>query len=1318
MYRNCVYDNKTKSIHLWTWDSDGNRVKQQLDFKPYLYLEDKKGNERSIYGTQLKKKEFETLWDRNKFVKETNTKRLFENLPPYQQFLIDNYYHCCGDDNFSEHPLKVMFLDIECPGAPGGKFPEPELAENVINLLTCYDSLKQEYTTFGLEPYVPTQKNVNYVFCKSEKDLLRKFIRHFSSDYPDCLVGYNCVEENQHVWMDDRIVKIKNLSNLNKNNPLKMYGGRLNKHMATGKKRAYKITDMMGRSVVSSNDHRYILHRKKKEEYKYLSSLTKYKHDITIEEMLANFNTDDFYCRLHIGDNQNSNYMIKDYIIDNFEYLKNSQWFNFQITSEAIRDRLKGIDEVKNLINIDSYWWGKTFWKRSHKWSFQYLKEFLTDEEVKTQIKESDVLIYCKKLNRTSIDINKPISNKIMQLLGYMFTDGTYDKHSDVFSISSKHRELLHSYVDIINSELDKELTGSKPTSHNGVKHKSFVYNNLIGLLLPIIYDGDKKHPNMEILSRMSREQFIHFFSGMMDGDGYVTTGGINVCNFDCVKFNFLNDLSELLFWNGIPSRTYKNYINIPSWDININNISDIKAIMLNNDRISKFEKIKWKTLENSPAKVKSYFYDSIKNDLVVKIKKIEDLGYDVDMYDIETTDHSFLCNGMLVHNCNNFDIPYIINRITNVLGKEWADDLSPIGRIYEKVNQDGKFGMPVKQYVIEGISSLDYYVLYMKFAMEPLESYKLDYVAEVELGENKVDYDGSLADLAINDWNKYVDYNLKDVEILVRLDEKLRYIELLRFISYLGLCNMENAVRTVPVINGAVAIRARNRDEKIPTFIRPRVEGKIPGGYVAEPKLGFVKALVSFDANSLYPSVMISLNMSPETKVGSVEKIEDKYNFTHVSGRMFELTKEKYLKMIKDEKLAKSEANILFSQKRKGLMPEFLDFLYSKRKEMKSKMVQMKRQYQEVKSTLNDSEKTEWEKNIQRFDTFQHAYKITLNSTYGYCANKYAPLGDDEIGTSVTLTGQAIIKQSNEIFKNFIKTKYSDVYDSCEKYLIYNDTDSVYLSLKLLEHYNISLSNTDGGISPEFLSVCREFEDYLNSESEKWVKRKFWSLDPRIVFKREAICDQGIFVGGKNYVLHVLDDEGVSVDKFKYKGLAVVKSTMPKDLKPYVKKIIETMVRSQDLNETNEAFKEAYEAFKKLDVKSIYKNSSMNNYEEYVSKCKGFTTVKGMPAHLKAAHYHDLVVEKLGLDKKYQKFRSGDKVKSVYLKTPNKYGIDMIGFKGNYPKEFEEIFEVDYEKMFGKILYAAIETIYDVVNWRLRKPNENVKLELENFLK
>lgn len=274
---------------------------------------------------------------------------------------------------------------------------------------------------------------------------------------------------------------------------------------------------------------------------------------------------------------------------------------------------------------------------------------------------------------------------------------------------------------------------------------------------------------------------------------------------------------------------------------------------------------------------------------------------------------------------------------------------------------------------------------------------------------------------------------------------------------------------------------------------------------------------------------------------------------------------------------------------------------------------------------------------------------------------------------------------------------------------------NSCYLSLKPLEKYGYNLK--DGNkISTHFYELCERIENYINSEMFKWASKSLLSKDSRLVFKREAICDVGIFVSGKNYVLHVLDDEGIPVDKFKYTGLAVVKTTMPKDIKPYVKKITETMLLTQSSKKTNDVYMEAYEVFKNLGVNSIYKNNGINDYENYLKYCSDFTTKKAMPGHAKAAYYHDILLDKLDIASKFEKFKSGDKVKQLYVKTPNKYGIDIIGFKYKYPKEFEDIFQVDYERMFEKVLFSAIETMYKSVGWKLRKPNENVKIELEDF--
>jgi DNA polymerase elongation subunit (family B) len=255
-----------------------------------------------------------------------------------------------------------------------------------------------------------------------------------------------------------------------------------------------------------------------------------------------------------------------------------------------------------------------------------------------------------------------------------------------------------------------------------------------------------------------------------------------------------------------------------------------------------------------------------------------------------------------------------------------------------------------------------------------------------------------------------------------------------------------------------------------------------------------------------------------------------------------------------------------------------------------------------------------------------------------------------------------------------------------------------------------------NGQINPEFYKFCDDIEQNMNEGLDIWARKNLRSNDPRFVFKRETICDNGIFIGKKYYVLHVLDEEGMKVDKFKYKGVDVVKTTMPKKVKPYVKKVIEHMIMSQSLKETNTMFNEAYEEFKKLSIEEISKISGMNNYAEYSTKCRGMNTAKGMPSHLKAAYFHDLIMEQNDWSSQYEKFKSGDKVRMVYVKKPNKYNLEMIGFKDSWPKEFDNIFTIDYEKMFAKVFHAAIERFYNAAGWKLRKPSENLVVELEDL--
>lgn len=663
--------------------------------------------------------------------------------------------------------------------------------------------------------------------------------------------------------------------------------------------------------------------------------------------------------------------------------------------------------------------------------------------------------------------------------------------------------------------------------------------------------------------------------------------------------------------------------------------------------------------------------------------------------------------------NSEFFDIPYIINRCTRVLGEEYTKELSPLGNVHYR-DIIGKFGQQQRRYYIDGISILDYLDIYKRFCFKERDSYKLDNIGEIELGEKKVGLNGmSLAQLTDTDWNTFIDYNIQDVNIVVRLEEKLQYVNLLRMLSYAGLCTFEQAMGTLSVINGALCIKAREVGKIISTFIRNDPDNTNPGAYVAEPRGGFQEKVISFDANSLYPNVMISLNLSPETKVGKFIKNDDgTFTIRHVSGKTLNFTKERFAELIKAEELAITKANFLFTQKFKGVVPLFVDHFYNKRVEIKKELQKYKVELSKLKK--NTSEYRKVSDIVDKLNAHQMCVKVLINSCYGYFGNKQAPIGDDDIASSVTLTGQAVIKESNTLIKEYLKEKVSNITDKeLEEAIIYNDTDSSYVSIKSLFKNELQFTDSNNKLTQDTHNIVQNIEDHLNAKIKIWGTKNLNSKDCRFVFKRESIGDVGLFLQKKRYVLHVLDDEGIACDKFKYTGVEVVRTTMPNAIKPYAKKIIETMLTTKSQADTNKVLNETYEIFKGLSIQDVAFVMGLKGYEKYAVKCSDFETTKSMPLHVKSSYYYNLLLDKLKLDKKYEKLSSGEKVRYLYVETPNKYMIESIAFKNEFPEEFTQYFKIDYDKMFDKILFQAIERFYEAVNWRIRKPKDNVQTEL-----
>ena len=685
------------------------------------------------------------------------------------------------------------------------------------------------------------------------------------------------------------------------------------------------------------------------------------------------------------------------------------------------------------------------------------------------------------------------------------------------------------------------------------------------------------------------------------------------------------------------------------------------------------------------------------------------------------------------------FDIPYVINRVRNILGEDATRLFSPVHDeimkpIYQRVYR-GNFGKQTSKYVVEGVSMLDYLDVYKTFSLGMKDSYKLDNIAHIELGENKVDIgETNLATLSINDWDKFVDYNIHDVRLLVKLEAKLMYMDLARMLSYIGLTPFNAALGTISTVNGRAIVEARKSDPPriIPTFIKgDDRSGKYEGAYVGEPKPGFQENVISFDANSLYPSVMVTLNLSPETKVGSIVGTDNgRVYIKTVNNKDIEMSYSDFNKWCTKNDIAVTRAKKLFSQKTKGIFPRITDHFYDIRKGKKQQWNEAREKKHQLSLELKkEKRQTEKEKlkkkivetqfKIDQLWIWQFTLKILINRIYGYFGNKNSAMADGDIARSITLTGRDVIKQSNIILRNYIKRKTNLTDKDLEKNdpIIYNDTDSSYCTITpLLDHKGISL-HKDNNINEEVYTLVQDIEDDLNVHIEKWARDTLLTKDPRFVFKRESICDKGIFLQKKRYVLHKLDDEGVVCNKFKYTGVEVVRTTMPNAIKPYVKKIIEHMIMSENQNTTNEIFEETYEIFKSLSIKDIAFVMGVKEYEKYSIHTKGWMVKKGTPIHVKSSIYYNKLLEYYGISKKHEYISSGDKIRYFYT-VPNKFGLNSLGFKYDIPREFEQDFKVDYEKMFEKIVYSVIDRFYDNVNWKSFRPGQAVNTDLFDFFK
>ena len=638
--------------------------------------------------------------------------------------------------------------------------------------------------------------------------------------------------------------------------------------------------------------------------------------------------------------------------------------------------------------------------------------------------------------------------------------------------------------------------------------------------------------------------------------------------------------------------------------------------------------------------------------------------------------------------NTDFFDMPYLVRRIQRELGDTFANKMSPWGVINER--KTFIKGNEEIHYDIHGISQLDYLQLYKKFTYSKQESYRLDYIAEQELGDKKKENPGdSFKDFYTNHWQEFVEYNIQDVELVDRMEDKMRLIELCLTMAYNAKINYEDVFSQVRMWDAIIYNHLRERKIVIPAKGFSSKAEQFEGAYVKDPIVGQHKWLASFDLNSLYPHLIMQYNISPETLTSekiscNVEKL---------------LTQEVDTSYAHRRDLSMTANGWCYRKDVKGFMPELMEKMYKDRSKFKKQMLGIEQEYQ------NDKTKVNLLKEISRLNNLQMAMKIALNSAYGAMGNQYFRYFDIRMAEGITTSGQLSIRwmanKLNVFMNNTLKTTDVD-------YIVAIDTDSIYLTLETLIE-RVCVGKTTEQKIKTMDKICEEvlqpFIDTGYQELAKYMN----AYSQKMVMKREVLADKAIWTAKKRYILNVHNSEGVQFAKPKLKvmGLEMVKSSTPAVIRSKLKEFIMVILEGSQEN-LHKFVGEFRKEFNKLPVEEIAFPRGVNGMNTYTGSP---IYTKGTPIHVRGSLLFNHHCKRLGLEKKYQAIKDGDKIKFVYVKKPNPFQEDVIAFPQELPKEFGIHSYVDYDLQFEKVFLDALQTVIEPLGWKTEEQSS-----LEDF--
>ena len=638
--------------------------------------------------------------------------------------------------------------------------------------------------------------------------------------------------------------------------------------------------------------------------------------------------------------------------------------------------------------------------------------------------------------------------------------------------------------------------------------------------------------------------------------------------------------------------------------------------------------------------------------------------------------------------NSEFYDMPYLVRRIDRILGEKLMKRLSPWGLVTEKMTiRDHR---EMIHYDVGGVTQLDYLTLYKKFTYKKQESYRLDYIADVELGQKKLDHSEfeTFKDFYTKGWQKFVEYNIIDVQLVDRMEDKMKLIELAITMAYDAKVNYNDVFTQVTMWDTIIYNYLKNKNIVVPPKKANKKDGKYEGAFVKPPTPGTYDWIVSFDLNSLYPHLIMQYNISPETlmekKHPSVTK--DKI-----------INKELNFEMYKDYAVCANGA--MYRKDFRGFLPELMDKIYKDRTVYKKKMLKAKQDYEKTPTKA-------LEKEIARCNNIQMARKIQLNSAYGAIGNQYFRYYKLDNAEAITLSGEVSIRwienKLNDRLNNILKS--SDV-----DYVIAMDTDSIYLNLGPLVNKLFEGKNKD----PQ--KIVSVLDKICQSDFEKYIEDSYQELSDYVnaysqmmVMKRENIAERGVWTAKKKYALNVWNSEGVqySEPKLKIMGLEAIKSSTPAPCRDMIKNAVRIILTGTN-DEIIQYIEECRQKFDTLPVEYISFPRGVSDVNKYKSYSNIY--IKGTPCHTKGCLLFNHYIKEKKLTHKYSLIQNGEKIKYTYLKTPNIFGEEVIAFIQDFPKELGV--KADYDMQFEKAFLKPVTSILDIIGWDAEK-----KITLDSF--